>query len=136
MLEEILGSIRNFFAVPGGERTGTYTIENGSITLPFIAEGQYFRITGSVFNDGVYKYPAVDLLNETFEGCVWALAIPPAFLSLAQEIEQWQEKNGSVGAYHSESFSGYSYTRATGKDGQAITWQDAFRKRLNRYRKM
>lgn len=35
---------------------GTYTIENGIITLPFLAENQFFRIVGSKFNDGVYIY--------------------------------------------------------------------------------
>jgi len=136
MLEEILRSIRNFFVLPGGIYTDSFTVENGSVMLPFLAEGQHFRIIGSVFNDGVYQYPVVGLQDERFAGSIWALAIPPDFLKLAGEIEQWQEKNGDAGPYQSESFAGYSYTIATGKDGQALTWQDAFRKRLNVYRKI
>lgn len=31
-----------------------YTIEGGSLSLPFIVTGQFFRIVGSKFNDGVY----------------------------------------------------------------------------------
>lgn len=38
---------------------GTFTIENGAIDLSDtdIKPGQYYRIIGSVFNDGVYQYP-------------------------------------------------------------------------------
>lgn len=35
---------------------GTFTIENGSIALPFLRENQFFRIVGSTWNDGVYIY--------------------------------------------------------------------------------
>lgn len=35
---------------------GDYTIENGIISLPFLVDGQFFRIVGSKFNDGVYIY--------------------------------------------------------------------------------
>lgn len=35
---------------------GDYTIENGNIVLPFLAENQFFRVVGSKFNDGVYIY--------------------------------------------------------------------------------
>lgn len=33
-----------------------YAIENGNISLPFLVAGQFFRIVGSKFNDGVYIY--------------------------------------------------------------------------------
>ena len=35
---------------------GDFTIENGNISLPFLVSGQFFRIVGSKFNDGVYIY--------------------------------------------------------------------------------
>ena len=35
---------------------GTFTIESGSISLPFLSENQFFRIVGSKWNDGVYIY--------------------------------------------------------------------------------
>ena len=60
-------------------------------------------------------------------------------IDLASEIEMWQEKNGeaSVGIYQSESFGGYSYTRATDtKTGGIVTWETVFRSRLNPYRKL
>ena len=139
MLEQVLMHLKNWFLVPGGIHEGTYTIEDGGITLPFLANGQYFRICGSVFNDGLHQYPASDLKAETFEGTVWALAIPQAVIDLALEIEAWQNKNGdaSVSPYQSESFGGYSYSKATDSaSGGAVTWQSAFRSRLNAWRKL
>ena len=139
MLEQVLMHLKNWFLVPGGIHEGTYTIEDGGITLPFLANEQYFRICGSVFNDGLHLYPASDLKTETFEGTVWALAVPQAVIDLATEIESWQTKNGdaSVSPYQSESFGGYSYSKATDSaNGGAMTWQTAFRSRLNAWRKI
>ena len=139
MLEQVLMHLKNWFLVPGGIHEGTYTIEDGGITLPFLANGQYFRICGSVFNDGLHQYPASDLKAETFEGTVWALAVPQAVIDLAEEIEAWQKKNGdaSVSPYQAESFGGYSYSKATDSvSGGAVTWQSAFRSRLNAWRKL
>ena len=139
MLEQVLMNIRNWFTVDGGVHSGTYTIEDGGIALPFLANGQYFRICGSVFNDGLHQYPEDDLTDETFNGTIWALAIPKAVIELADEIQKWQEKNGeaSVSPYQSESFGGYSYSKATDAEtGGAVTWQSAFKKQLSAYRKL
>lgn len=139
MLEQVLMHLKNWFLVPGGIHEGTYTIEDGGIALPFLENGQYFRIFGSVFNDGLHLYPASDLKAETFEGTVWALAVPQAVIELAEEIEAWQKKNGdaSVSPYQAESFGGYSYSKATdGAYGGAVTWQSAFRGRLDAWRKI
>ena len=139
MLEQVLMHLKNWFLVPGGIHEGTYTIEDGGITLPFLANGQYFRICGSVFNDGLHQYPSGDLRNETFDGSVWALAIPRTVIELAAEIESWETKNGdaSRSPFASESFGGYSYSKATGSaSGGAVTWQTAFRSRLNAWRKL
>ena len=139
MLEQVLMNIRRWFPVDGGIHSGTFTIKDGGITLPFLADGQYFRICGSVFNDGLHQYPASDLKAETFEGTVWALAVPQAVIELAAEIEAWQKKNGdaSVSPYQSESFGGYQYSKATDSaSGGAVTWQTAFRSRLNAWRKL
>ena len=139
MLEQVLMHLKNWFLVPGGIHEGTYTIEDGGITLPFLANGQYFRICGSVFNDGLHQYPASDLKEETFDGTVWALAVPQAVIDLSTEIESWQTKNGdaSVSPYQSESFGGYQYSKATDSaTGGAVTWQSAFRSRMNAWRKL
>ena len=138
MLEQVLMNIRNWFPVKGGIHSGTFTIKDGGITLPFLADGQYFRICGSVFNDGLHQYNVLDLTDETFTGTIWALAIPKAVIDLALEIEAWQKKNGeaAAGIYQSESFGGYQYSKQTASDGGQLTVWSVFRKRLNQWRKL
>lgn len=138
MLEEILRHLNNWFLVESHE--GTFAVENGSITLPFLQRGQYFRVVGSVFNDGLHRYPAYELTDETFSGSIWALAVPSGVVALAEEVKAWQDKNGEAAAspYQSESFGGYSYTKRSASSGGASTdsWQGAFRSRLNMWRKL
>ena len=139
MLEQVLMNIRNWFPVKGGIHSGTFTIKDGGITLPFLANGQYFRIIGSVFNDGLHQYPAAGLVDEEFSGAILALAIPPAVVDLADEIQKWQGKNGEVASspFSSESFGGYSYSKATDAEtGGAVTWQSAFKRQLSVWRKI
>ena len=138
MLEQVLMNIRRWFPVEGGIHSGTFTIKDGGITLPFLANGQYFRICGIVFNDGLHQYPASDLKAETFEGTVWALAVPQAVIELATEMETWETKNGeaAAGIYQSESFGGYQYSKQTASDGGQLTVWSVFRKRLNQWRKL
>lgn len=141
MLEELMRECRNWFKVPDGAYSGTFTIKDGSIALPFLAVGQYFRIIGSVFNDGVYQYGADSLTDETFNGVVWALSVPAAFVSLADDVEAWRNKyeNAAYSPFQSESFAGYSYTKssASGNSGGSVTgWQSVFAARLNKWRKI
>ena len=142
MLEHVLREAKNWFIVPGGVCSGTYTIQDGGIALPFLRDGQYFRILGSVFNDGLHRYgPDMECLtDEVFEGTVWALAVPKAVVELAEEIDAWQKKYGAVvdSPYTSESFGGYAYSKAGGAGDGAGSggWQAAFRARLNPYRKL
>ena len=139
MLEQVLMNIRNWFTVDGGIYSGTFTIEDGGIALPFLANGQYFRICGSVFNDGLHQYNVLDLVDETFNGTIWALAIPKAVIELADEIGKWQEKNGEAASspFSSESFGGYSYSKSTDAEtGGAVTWQSAFKQQLSAWRKI
>ena len=136
MLEQVLRYLRNWFVV--SVHSGSFVVENGSIDLPFLKDGQYFKIEGSVFNDGVYQYPA-ELRDETFTGSVWALAIPKAVLDIASDIEEWNTKNAERvnSPYQSESFGGYSYTLKSGDgSGGGATWQSAFASRLNAWRKI
>ncbi len=140
MLEQVLSYLNNWFIVRGGVHHGTFVIENNGIVLPFLVDGQYFRVMGSVFNDGLYKYgDALSLKDETFDGTVWALAVPKAVMALSEEIAAWEEKNGdaSMGPYSSESKADYSYSKAVdAKTGGAVTWEIAFRSRLAPYRKL
>ena len=134
MLENILAYLHNYFVarvLPEQEWTITY----GTMKIPDALPGQYVRIIGSVLNDGVYQYPLIGLTDETFTGTVQLLAIPKTVLALVQEIETWAEKNQPT-AYTSESFAGYTYSKATNADGLAAGWQDVFRSQLAPYRKM
>ena len=142
MLTELCQEIKNWFDV---DRVfDTFTIEGGELSLPFLQDGQYFRIVGSVFNDGVYQYPASGLTDETFDGAVWAMAVPPAVIALAEEISAWQEKYGgadsaAMSPFQSESFGGYSYSKGSGSGSggtDAGSWQSAFASRLNLWRKI
>lgn len=143
MLTELCAELKNYFLRNQREdiHNGLFTISGGSIDLPFLLDGQYFRIVGSVFNDGVHKYPAFDLTDEEFSGAVWAMAVPPSVIALSAEIEAWNEKNAEALAspYTSESFGGYSYTKATtggvGTNG-AFTWRDQFASRLTKWRRL
>lgn len=139
MLEQLLRHLKNYFVAE--MYFDVYKIEKGSITLPFLFEGQYFRIIGSVFNDGIYQYPVSTLTDEEFDGAIWALAIPPEVISLADEIKNWQEKYGESAnsPYQSESFGGYSYTAKSNNSmggNKSFTWKDAFASRLNDWRKI
>ena len=138
MLTELCAHLRNYFEVPNGRHFGTFTISGGSIApLDFLQEGQYFRIIGSVFNDGVHKYGESDLNNETFDGAVWAMAVPPAVVALSEEIKAYNDSDaGKASPYTSESFGGYSYTKAIDANGAPIGWQKAFASRLNKWRKL
>ena len=136
MFTEICAEIRNYFCQDSDKHFGGFKIENGEIEpLDFLQEGQYFRIIGSVFNDGVYQYPATSLTDEVFEGAVWAMSVPPSFIALSAEIKDWQDKDGKPSAYTSESFGNYSYTKATNAKGQVATWKEVFASQLNQYRR-
>jgi hypothetical protein len=139
VLETVLIHLKNWFVVPGGVHEGTFTIKNSTLELPFLQEGQYYRICGSVFNDGLHNDCDTCLQDETFTGTIWALAIPKAVICLALQIEEWQRKNGETVAspFTSESFGGYSYTKATDSaTGAVATWETVFRSQLNPYRKL
>lgn len=53
-IEQICAETHNYFE--SDKVIADYTIENGVISLPFLSAGQFFRIVGSKFNDGVYIY--------------------------------------------------------------------------------
>ena len=136
MLTEVCAEIRNYFVKD--IHNGTFEIVGGKITpLDFIQENQYFRIVGSVFNDGVYQYPATSLTDEVFEGAVWSMAVPPSVVDLAAEIKKYNESDeAKPSAYQSESFGGYSYSKATDENGAPMSWEKVFASRLNKYRRI
>ena len=136
MLTEILAYLRNYFVAETHE--DTFEIVGGVLPLGFLQKGQYFRIIGSVYNDGVYCYTEdLTLTDETFTGKIEALAIPPDLIKLADEITAYmQSDEAKPTALTSESFGGYSYSKATDSSGAAASWQTVFAVRLRRWRKI
>ena len=151
MLAEICGYLKNYFDRNQPKFYGKFLIENGAITSVNdgdmgLQTGQYYRITGSVFNDGVWKY-GTDVLKdeEPFDGSVWLMSIPPDLIALDKEITDWIEKYGGIDSqnmspFSSESFAGYSYTKAQGYasvgGGMLNGWQSVYGQHLNRWKKL
>lgn len=145
-LEDVCAEMKNYF-IRGEDdiHFGTFTVSGGTISpVPFLQNGQYYRIVGSVFNDGVWRYPDETLKDEVFIGAVWAMTVPPAVVALSEDILNWNLEHATVlnSPYQSESFGGYSYTKAgagtsgDGFGGGVLTWQKQFRDRLNRWRRV
>lgn len=145
MLEQVLDHIHNYFYT-GDVISGTFTVTSGALTVTGLQNGQYYHITGSVFNDGIHQYPSDDLTDETFTGAIHPMAVPKTMLSLADEIADWVDEYGDVmnSPYQSETVIGvYSYTKGSGgsgsgsgRDNSAVSWQTQFYNRLNQYRKV
>ena len=135
-LTNLCAELRNYFETQ--KRFGTFTISGGSISpSDFLKDGQYFRIVGSVFNDGVHRHPAHDLTDETFDGAVWAMKVPPAVVELLQKIQEFEAAAANTPtAYISESFGGYTYTKATDKNGLPVGWKTVFKNELKRWGKL
>lgn len=156
MLEQLLGYLKNWFRVRDdvdGIHSGTYEVKGGKIVLPFIRNGQYFRVCNSVLNDGLYKMSddgdlldgdgkPCTLRDETFSGSVWALKIPKSVVDLSAEIATWAEQNGAVlnSPYSSESFGGYSYSKAVGVGSSSNDFvgnlPPEFANRLNQHKRI
>lgn len=148
MIERICAFIHNYFTHDGNGNAwrcekGTFTIEHGRLILPFMRNGQYFRIVGSAMNDGVYQYLAEELVDETFTGEVWEMHVPKAVRDIADEAKTLETKYANTlnSPYTSESVIGaYSYTKASGASGGGDNWlfgkEGVFGNRLNQYRRL
>lgn len=147
MLEAVLTSLNNWFDRDRLGRfhhveSGELSVEGGSLlgAGEWLKEGQYFRILGSTFNDGLHRHPATDLTDEDFYGCAYALEIPPAVIDLSERVAVWEEANGeaSRGVYASESFGGYSYSLKgeTASSSGSAGWKAAFKDELRGWRKV
>lgn len=151
MLTELCQEIRNWFELE--RHFGVFKIEGGQLAdVSFLKDGQYFRIIGSVFNDGVHQYGSDNsdpLTDEEFKGAIWAMAVPPTVIALSEEIEAWVALYGGATShakspYQSESFGGYSYSKGGGGGGNGSssaaagvpTWKAVFADELHRWRKI
>lgn len=137
MLNEILKHIRNYFPDTSKQLIGSFEVKGGTINpFPLLATNQYFLIEGSAVNDKVWKNGDTEKLqDETFVGTITPLKIPVDFLDLVAEIEEF-EANNQASIATSESFGGYSISRATTSNGNIASWKNAFGSRLNSWRKV
>lgn len=143
MLNELCKELNNWdFNHRAEKYIGEISIVDGQLVgfSDKLAVGQYYRVVGSLFNDGVYKYGEDELTDETFKGAVWAMWVPQEVVQLAEDIKEWVTKNETadkMSPYTSESFGGYSYTRALSSDGSIASWKDigSFKNRMNKWRK-
>lgn len=147
MLTELCQELKNWFIRSEDDvHSGEFTIQSGALSgVDFLLPNQYYRVQGSIFNDGVHRYGEDELTDETFSGTISGMAVPPAVIALSNEIDEWNEKNGldkTASPYQSESWGGYSYSKgggsanAAGTGGFGQTWQGTFASRLNRWRKV
>lgn len=146
MMDEICAEVNNYFVNSVEDiHKGSFEISNGVITpSDFLLTGQYFRIVGSKLNDGVYKHgdDLSDLTDEVFDGAIWGMSVPPAFIKTCERINEWYAKYGGVNSialspYTSESFAGYSYTKSGENTGaNSSNWQAIFASSLNKWRKI
>ena len=145
MITELCHELKNWFDRGQPRIHGAFEISGGKIVdddfTSQIQNNQYFRIIGSVFNDGVYKYTNdLQLTDEMFVGAIWLMAVPKEIIDLSKEIDDWIAKYGDTvnSPYQSESFGGYSYSKASGSSGSnsGPTWQSTFAARLNKWRKI
>lgn len=154
-MTEVCADIKNYFLKDKvNPETCIYkrafTISGGNIApSDFLKEGQYFRICGSDLNDGVYCNTAKGrqaLVDEEFEGNIWAMSVPRDFVELVDKISNWAAQNEApnsvnLSTFTSESFGNYSYSKGSGGGtksgvaGAATTWQTAFYDALTPYRR-
>lgn len=146
MLTEICEYLHNWFCEDSDIIVGNIVVGDSEIAVPYgvIQPGQYVRIVGSVFNDGVWQYGEATFTQETFTGAIWPMKLPKAVIDLATDIEDWQEKycgidSKALSPFDSESFAGYSYSKSNGGAGEIASptnWQGVFYARLSPWRKL
>lgn len=135
MLETLLDTMHNWFEIPGAQRSGEFKVVSGVLNLDFVAHGQYYRVTGSVFNDGLHRYPEKLKDDEAFDGVIAPLAVPVAVVELADRIKAWRESNPETDKI-SESFGGYSYSRGENDSSASGGWRTAFAGEIRRWKKV
>lgn len=150
MLSEICAEIKNYFTWEQDKHIGDFSISGGQIAPSFDIPTDYIRIVGSHLNDGVHKRGenGFDLTDEgEFHGAVWVMSPPADFIALVGEIAAWQTKYSGVDSvvmspFQSESFGGYSYSKASGGSGSGAgsssvpNWESVFASRLKIYRRI
>lgn len=149
ILEDVLWHIHNWFVYDTIDADSCQIVEGAlpaSVTSSLL-DGQWYRIRGSILNDGLHQHPAADLTDETFDGSLDTLVIPKPLLRVVEEIQDYIERSADAiekaqsSPFQSESFGGYSYSlrgdlTSNSTSGGLSGWQAAFASRLNPWRKI
>lgn len=150
-LTDLCAELNNYFCDEDEDAVrGKFEISSGTISPAVsLLTDQYYRISGSVFNDGVHINDGTSLKDEPeFCGTVFKMRIPLQVIRLADEIAAWRDKNESVDSanmspFQSESFGIYSYSKGSsgqskngGAGATAVRWQNQFAAELNKYRRL
>lgn len=120
MLTEICAKLNNYFSKDSDKAFGKFSVSDGKISPPIHLEpGQYYRVCGSIFNDGVHQDSDVLIDEPEFDGAIWKMRVPADLIEIAQEMAAWNDKYSNVDSpnmspYSSESFGGYTYSKAQG----------------------
>lgn len=145
-LTDVCKELNNWFD-RGRRLFGTFTVSNGKLSGfdERLKPGQFYRVIKSAFNDGVHSYgDAGDILtDETFDGAVWIMFVPPNIIRLAKDIADWREvyeakDSPALSPFAMESYKGYMYQMRGGMTDAGAgtqTWQSVFAARLNAERK-
>lgn len=139
---QVMRTVNNYFAT--GYRATSWSITGGSVSPgELLSPGMWIAVSGSMFHDGVWQLDQwlglsgvnANLPDETFFGRIYFLKPPQAFLDLCGRIAEFARNTPSDGL-QSESFGEYSMSRASGKSGGVLTWEEAFADELRPWRKM
>lgn len=145
MIKAVMDSVKNHFAMDRFDNLyfpperGTFSIQGGILAglknKPLV--GQYFAITGSVLNNGVYlaKDSLITLTgsnDEIFDGIIYRLVVPKDFVKLVEKIKTFSESEGGQASnITNASFGVQSYGYATDTNGVRATWETVFASQLN-----
>jgi len=129
IVPEVMKFLHNFFELM--QAPGEWRVNGSALEGPVpLQPGCWIAIRGAGSWDGEYLadenglFP--DLPDGSFEGTVWLLNPPKAFLNLCDEIEKWSQEHprGAQVSYD-------SYAR-----GAHPGWEKEFASRLRPWRKM
>ena len=128
----VMRHCRNYFV--DGWQDGVFRITGNA--LPEATGAHYIYISGSMMHDGVWEVcngyltgrDVQGLENEEFDGRVYFIKPSVDVLELCKQISEYDDKC-PVGAYVSESFGEYQYSRAS-VNGAVADWVTAYKDRL------
>lgn len=124
MLTRVCRYLKNWFVKES--YPGNITVSDGKVYCNGseieMSEGQHFALVRTRYVYGAYSY-GDEIEDSEFEGAVWIMDVPQDVLDVVARMTEWETANGGVDSaamspYQSESFGGYSYSKASGSNGK------------------